>query len=484
MQGKKSAVRISRFCRAVTIIFAGCLLLAGWHGAKAQALKTYKPDFDCSQAAPGDSIAALLCHDSNAAQQELVFDQTYYALRQQVGKEGWKPLKQEVNEQFQGLLACVQTDNQQVPPPADSACYISKMQAITAAYRQRLHGTALKEASRPIDEHIALQQKLIDLGYLPTTSSADGVYGEATRTAIETWQRVVQHVDPDGFISDASADTLLGLSTPGVTEPVDQRNNDLEQQIATASPVIQALIREEDTQQDKCKGGSGDDPATQRSCDRRDHLWNQIEHLGWCYGPEDEIEANKHWMACPTPTTVAQPGKELQQASTQVAPTVSPSIEAAKSSSDTYLTAGIAFIAMAIIVGLLVYLVPTFIAFKRGHAYRWVILAINVFGAWTGLGWLAIMIWAVWPSEQSAIDPIISNVTGIGSRNTGDTLGSVHYSKERGYRHEVDRMVSSDSPLTERQLSQLARLGNLKEQGILTEAEFAAEKTRVLQTGN
>ncbi|AOW45763.1 hypothetical protein A4S02_02220 [Acetobacter ascendens] len=46
----------------------------------------YNPDFDCNVDHSKDSIATLLCENSNAAQHELIFDQTYYALRQIVGK--------------------------------------------------------------------------------------------------------------------------------------------------------------------------------------------------------------------------------------------------------------------------------------------------------------------------------------------------------------------------------------------------------------
>ena len=40
-----------------------------------------------------------------------------------------------------------------------------------------------------------------------------------------------------------------------------------------------------------------------------------------------------------------------------------------------------------------------------------------------GFPWLAAFIWAVWPSDKSLIDPIAGNVTGKGSRNSGDTFG-------------------------------------------------------------
>ena len=44
---------------------------------------------------------------------------------------------------------------------------------------------------------------------------------------------------------------------------------------------------------------------------------------------------------------------------------------------------------------LLVGVLPTIIAFARGHPNRWVILGINFFLGATGIGWFVAMIWAL-----------------------------------------------------------------------------------------
>lgn len=84
------------------------------------------------------------------------------------------------------------------------------------------------------------------------------------------------------------------------------------------------------------------------------------------------------------------------------------------------------------------YILPTIVAFTRGHAYKWIILILNVCGFF-GVTWVVAMIWALFPSEKSLIDPVVGNVTGTGERNVGDTLGSVHYGRERGYSTERAR---------------------------------------------
>lgn len=203
------------------------LLFAAFFFPKLACAQTYHPDFSCQNLPPKNGVAVMLCQNSEAAKHELQFEQTYYALRQIVGKPGWKALKQEVildeNATNQTCGLPIPGDDNQLVPPDGANCYIAGMDRLTAKYKARLSGSALEEANRAIDQHIALQQKLIDLGYMPDGSVADGVYGESTRAAIQTWQRVNHRPSDDGFISDADAATLSGLiSTPQAAVPVYQ----------------------------------------------------------------------------------------------------------------------------------------------------------------------------------------------------------------------------------------------------------------------
>lgn len=136
------------------------------------------------------------------------------------------------------------------------------------------------------------------------------------------------------------------------------------------------------------------------------------------------------------------------------------------------------------VVLLAAYFIPTIIALLRGHAYTGVILALNIFAGWTGLGWLAAMVWAVWPAEKALIDPVIGNVTGVGVRNSGDALGAVSFGRERGYREEAGRgggVPSYGSPPTRADnLKSLERLADLRKAGALSDAEFQAAKMNIL----
>lgn len=48
----------------------------------------------------------------------------------------------------------------------------------------------------------------------------------------------------------------------------------------------------------KCRGGSGDSPATVAACADRAKATRQLQTMGWCWGPEDAIGADKRWVRC------------------------------------------------------------------------------------------------------------------------------------------------------------------------------------------
>jgi len=68
----------------------------------------------------------------------------------------------------------------------------------------------------------------------------------------------------------------------------------------TAKPPkdVASLIAKEEQLNDKCRGGSGDDPSTTKACDQRDGLFKQIEAKNWCWGKEGQLEYQKKWQKC------------------------------------------------------------------------------------------------------------------------------------------------------------------------------------------
>ena len=60
------------------------------------------------------------------------------------------------------------------------------------------------------------------------------------------------------------------------------------------------------------------------------------------------------------------------------------------------------------VICLLIYIIPTIIAFNRNHHFKLVILAINIIFGVTGIGYLIALVWAVWP-EKTAIVDLVTN---------------------------------------------------------------------------
>jgi hypothetical protein len=152
--------------------------------------------------------------------------------------------------------------------------------------------------------------------------------------------------------------------------------------------------------------------------------------------------------------------------------------------------AGIFYILLFLSI-IALYFLPTIIAVKRGHEYRWVIFALNLAGGWTGVLWIAALVWAVFPHNRTVIDPVVGSATGVGFRNTGDTLGEADFGRQRGYSEEQSRneerlrfvpsSMSAHSPAIDVDaIDALERLHKLKEGGVLTADEFETQKRKII----
>jgi hypothetical protein len=99
-----------------------------------------------------------------------------------------------------------------------------------------------------------------------------------------------------------------------------------------------------------------------------------------------------------------------------------------------------------LVVAFVAYFLPTFIAAKRGHPNGTGIFLLDLFLGWTFLGWLIALIWSV--SAIKAAPAVVDTV----------------------------------KPAPDLRYSQLETLAALKEKGVLTEAEFEAEKAKLLRS--
>ncbi|WP_169584133.1 DnaJ domain-containing protein [Saccharibacter floricola] len=159
--------------------------------------KSYSPDFDCYKIDHSSYILVLLCSDPESARSELILDQAYYALRHQSPAYLLPQLKNTFITDSQIVQTCFPDPDEGESP---AQCYRQKTARITDKYRSLLMPRAYEEATRSIDAHMALQQRLVDLGYLPPTTKIDGVYGADTRRAILRWQEKTGQSHQDGFL--------------------------------------------------------------------------------------------------------------------------------------------------------------------------------------------------------------------------------------------------------------------------------------------
>lgn len=58
------------------------------------------------------------------------------------------------------------------------------------------------------------------------------------------------------------------------------------------------LIAQADVLDNQCRGGSGDNPKTMQACEKRDATVEKVISLGWCWGPDEAVGANKGWVRC------------------------------------------------------------------------------------------------------------------------------------------------------------------------------------------
>ena len=73
----------------------------------------------------------------------------------------------------------------------------------------------------------------------------------------------------------------------GVDPSVYSKTEEPDEPASTAN--LDDLISDWHEENEGCRGGSGDDPNTEKACDRRSAIALKIEEIGWCYGKEGEF---------------------------------------------------------------------------------------------------------------------------------------------------------------------------------------------------
>lgn len=110
------------------------------------------------------------------------------------------------------------------------------------------------------------------------------------------------------------------------------------------------------------------------------------------------------------------------------------------------------------IPALLLYFLPTILAFSRKKSNKGIIFLVNFFLGWSLIGWIASLIWALSTDNSQTI--IVNN-------NPTNLEGKAIVNKESTY---------------DDKLNNLQRLKDLFDSGVLTEIEFEEQKSKILSS--
>jgi hypothetical protein len=96
-------------------------------------------------------------------------------------------------------------------------------------------------------------------------------------------------------------------------------------------------------------------------------------------------------------------------------------------------------------LAVILYLLPALIAFLRRHQNRYAIFFLNLFVGWTGIGWIISFVWSCTNQVQ-----------------------------------QITHLINTESSNKGTSLNELERLAKLKQDGVLTDDEFSAQKEKIL----
>ena len=131
-----------------------------------------------------------------------------------------------------------------------------------------------------------------------------------------------------------------------------------------------------------------------------------------------------------------------------------------------------------IIIIIFGYCLPTIIAWRRDHHYKWVIGAINLVFGFTGLGYLAAFAWAVWP-KQTALFDIFANDPTTNSSDAGQKIYRQMGENIKAFTVASD-LNKSELEFVNNPLDALKKLAEFRDAGVISETEFQSKKAELL----
>lgn len=70
---------------------------------------------------------------------------------------------------------------------------------------------------------------------------------------------------------------------------------------AVAQTTVAQTIKRVEQLDTRCRDGGESQEATERICNEREALMNDLKTMGWCFGRPDQAEYQKKWQPCADP---------------------------------------------------------------------------------------------------------------------------------------------------------------------------------------
>ena len=125
-------------------------------------------------------------------------------------------------------------------------------------------------------------------------------------------------------------------------------------------------------------------------------------------------------------------------------------------------------VSLIYLIGGIIYLIPSIVAFRRGHPNRWLILVLNIVFGGTGIGWLGCLVWACHAAHITK-DPHGSHGGESGLNLTVNDPVRITF----------DPAAQTASSIDDR-IGQLERLQRLRDDAVIDQPEFARLAQEVL----
>ena len=122
------------------------------------------------------------------------------------------------------------------------------------------------------------------------------------------------------------------------------------------------------------------------------------------------------------------------------------------------------FIGVVFLIIGAIYISPTFIAFRRNHPNRWIILVVNIAFGGTVVGWGIAMVWAMWAAHRVA-----------GTSSGGESGLNLFVNDVKRIQIVDPPPLPGASPVQE-----LERLHDLLVRGAISQVEFDGLKAKLL----